>query len=203
MQHGIGSSRCGSNVDMNNVDLHQVQLRRSIFEQASDPKLEASTDMSHLVIALTEDEKVKIIQKRNADLFQLELAQGNRRFATLAKQESIPISINSPTALVLKPAKGKVKNPLHEYQPIIKNLQTVALRNRNFLKSSKMIMPNLRSDSLSQRKPGSTREPNSPQSPSSPLRKQFYHKYLVDTDVRKPQSIGDTKKVRNMVYANK
>ena len=39
--------------------------------------------------------------------------------------------------------------------------------------------------------------------PHSPLRKQFYHKYLVDTDVRKPPSKGVGLKVRNMVYANK
>ena len=88
-------------------------------------------------------------------------------------------------------------------QPIIKNLQNVALRNRNILSIEKSIMPHLRSDSLQSRKPGSTKEPNSPQSPQSPLRKQFYHKYLVDTDVKRPQSKGDNRKVLNMVFANK
>ena len=39
--------------------------------------------------------------------------------------------------------------------------------------------------------------------PQSPLRKQFYHKYLVATNVRKPPSKGVGLKVRNMVYANK
>ena len=51
MQHAFSSRKdmkssplCRSRIDLNNIDLNEVQIRKSIFEQSSEPRLEASED---------------------------------------------------------------------------------------------------------------------------------------------------------------
>ena len=93
---------------------------------------------------------------------------------------------------------------MREYQPIVKNLKNMALRNRNLIGSVNCTqMPLFRANSLNDRQPGSTSDPGSPQCPSSPMRKQFYHKYLDEMEGNKPESRAVGIKIRNMVYAYK
>jgi hypothetical protein len=40
------------------------------------------------------------------------------------------------------------KNPLKDYQPIVKNLKNIALRNRNFLATEKVKMPLLNAEKM-------------------------------------------------------
>lgn len=66
-------------------------------------------------------------------------------------------------------------------------------------------MPMLNAEPLAASAPGITSDRNAPMAPDSPMRKQFYHKYLDETDGNKPESCNNssTTRVRNMVFANK
>ena len=102
--------------------------------------------------------------------------------------------------------RPKCADPLREYQPIVRNLKNMALRNRNFITTDKAKMPCLNAEPLSNRQPGQTAAPESPQSPKSPLRKKFFLKYIEDSQPR-PQTgkpgESTSARIRNMVYANK
>lgn len=90
---------------------------------------------------------------------------------------------------------------MKDYQPIVKNLKNMALRNRNFLSTEKVKMPLLNAEKMVEYEPGITSALHSPLSPKSPVRKMFYSKY-IDDNVSVKESVGSNK-VRNMVFANK
>ena len=70
---------------------------------------------------------------------------------------------------------------MKEYQPIVKNLRRISLRNRNFHAMEKFEMPLMTDVSHKSRVLGSViRRPESPSSPDSPTRKQFFNKYLKE-----------------------
>ena len=99
---------------------------------------------------------------------------------------------------------------MNEYQPIVKNLRNMALRNRNLLATEKVMMPRLNSEKLYERAPGMTSAPFSPQTPGSPQRLQFFNEFLleekpeVETDGEEDGKVeAAPTKIRNMVHANK
>ena len=59
---------------------------------------------------------------------------------------------------------------MKEYQPIVKNLKDMALRNRNFVSNEKVKMPVMNCESLSERFPGMTKVKGTVEDPSSPRR---------------------------------
>ena len=74
------------------------------------------------------------------------------------------------------------KDPMKLYQPIVKNLRNMALRNRNFLATEKVKMPMLNADKMIDCQIGFTSLPGSPLNPKSPVRQQYYQKYIHEDD---------------------
>ena len=81
---------------------------------------------------------------------------------------SLPISINSGKYNFQSgtPSQGASKraDPMKGYQPLVKNLRNIALRNRNLLPSAKnkVKMPLLNCEPLYERCAGVTSAPHSP-----------------------------------------
>ena len=94
---------------------------------------------------------------------------------------------------------------MREYQPIVKNLKNMALRNRNLLVGvdGKLKIPVVNGKDINFFNRGVATEPVSPQCPKSPMNKQFYYKYLNETEGNKPEHRAVSRTYRNQVKAHK
>ena len=120
------------------------------------------------------------------------------------------ISINSARKVEPQPVKctkpdsksrQRASDPMQDYQPIVKHLKNMALRNRNLLSTQKVEMPVFESQKISTGTPGNTTMPNFLRKRSSHPRMKYFNKYLSNNDDR--ARTGSSKPVLNMVYANK
>lgn len=103
----------------------------------------------------------------------VQLNQDDRRGVSylgpiLDMTSSQPISINSERLSftqqnnTIVSSRRSGRDPLQEYQPLVKNLKNIALRNRNFIGTEKVVMPVISCEALMTREPGVTSAPYSP-----------------------------------------
>ena len=204
-----------------NDDLQDLKekVHQNFNEQFSEPHLLAKYEVvgrnfdQYTPGESSSIQLLDIVQNReSANLEEQKYLRATYFGACTSDSGEVPISINSGR-LVFTGQGNPINNhrlqalrdPMTEYQPIMKNLKNIILRNRNYLNSEKYIMPCLNSERITERGVGLTSSPNSPQSPQSPHRQQFNHKYIDHQVSSKDgqQSKGTTMKVLNMVYANK
>ena len=143
-----------------NDDLEQVASARGTFcnpnrHESSDILLRATFDQSHFLVTPESEayeeysrmERLKLIEEQQEQLLQQQQQMEQQQeqhtratyFGSSADQATSPISINSGRLnFNSDPALNKNKpntkaDPMRGYQPIVKNLQNIALRNRNFV----------------------------------------------------------------------
>ena len=163
-----------------NDDLQDLRTKvHQNFNEQSEPHLLARYDVGRNFDQNTPQgssiEFLDIVQNSNSmNIEEQKQLRATYFGAGTSDQSEVPISINSGRLVFNHPITSHrfqaTRDPMTEYQPIMKNLKNIVLRNRNYLNSEKYIMPSMNTERISLRDVGTTSSPNSAQSPHSPHR---------------------------------
>ena len=127
---------------LNNIDLEEIHISNDLLNQSSEPDFEYSkdkygrppyiySDPNHILFENFEKMEREDVKKIKATYFGSTIEEG-----------TAPISINSCrlkfSNTTLGSPKGHCQDPMTEYQPIMKNLKNISLRNRNFINDNQI-----------------------------------------------------------------